>query len=65
MEDRAASVRKYVIVELLAVVSVHSFLSEKPHVSFLVFFYGDHSPATETLLRVQVSVELGGSRKNR
>ena len=65
VQNRAVSVGEYVVAELFAVISVYSFLGKKPHIAFLVFFYCNHSPATETLLGVQVSIELCGSRKKR
>ena len=48
--------------KLLAVVSVHSFMGQEPHVSFGVLFDGDDSSAAEALAGVQVPIKLCGSR---
>ena len=49
--------------ELFAVVAVHTFLSQEPHIALLVFFYGNHSFAAEAVLGVQIPIKLCGSRK--
>ena len=48
--DESVPVRQRVMGKLLAVVTVYSFMGQKPHVSFGILFDGDDSSAAETLV---------------
>ena len=53
-----------VVDVLLAVVSVHSFVREEPHISFGVLFNGDDSSAAQSVFFVQITVKLGRGCNN-
>ena len=53
-----------VVDVLLAVVSVHSFVREEPHIFFGVLFNGDDSSAAQSVFFVQITVKLGRGCNN-
>ena len=57
-------ISQLVVDVLLAVVSVHSFVGEEPHISFRVLFNGDDPSAAQSVFFVQITVKLGRGCNN-
>lgn len=56
MLDVVLAVAQFIVDVFFSVVSVHSFVSKKPHVSFGVLFDGNHPSAAQSVFRFQISI---------
>ena len=63
MLDGLVFIVQFIVYVLLPVVSVHSFVSKKPHVSFGILLDGNHPSAAQPVFRFQISIKLCGGGK--